>query len=107
MRGRWHFTWLPAATVETLGRLVKDTLGLLDQVLNAERWNGLVSHSLDQNIVTATPTVLTWDTEGWNIAAVHNTTNPTRLTVPSGAVVGPWELEAQVSWDIGTTGYRR
>ena len=107
-RGRWHFDWLPAGTVETLGRLVKDVLGRLDQVLNAERWNCLVSHSADQNLATATPTVLTWDTEAWNVAAVHSTTtNPTRLTIPSGAVVGPWLIQAQVSWDIGTTGYRR
>jgi len=68
-----------------------------------------VYRSAAKTITTATPTAIDWDTEGYDVGAMHDTvTNNTRVTVNGAASGrGTIRLLTQVQWAAGVTGYRQ
>jgi hypothetical protein len=63
-----------------------------------------LDHSVNQTITDATDTVLTWDTEIYDIGGFHDGVNPTRLTAPTD---GLYHVGANVRWSNNATGERR
>lgn len=65
----------------------------------------LVTKSANQSISNNTNTALSWNSEGYDTDSFHdNSTNNSRLTVPSG--VSKVILSGQVRWDSNTSGTR-
>jgi hypothetical protein len=65
-----------------------------------------VFHSLDQSILTSTPTILAFDSERWDNAGLHDiVTNNSRLTVPDGEA-GLWDIEVAIAFASNSTGNR-
>ena len=63
-------------------------------------------HSTTQSLTTATVTAITFDSEDYDIGAMHNPgVNPTRFTVPAGAA-GLYTIIAKVSYAANATGVR-
>jgi len=62
--------------------------------------------STDQSIVTATDTVVDFQTESHDIGSVFDLATD-RFTVPAGGDEGLWWLHGQVRWQAGATGTRR
>lgn len=66
-----------------------------------------VSKTGAQTISNNTLTVLTWDTENYDVGDLHdNATNNSRITVPTGGA-GVWLFGTSVRWAANTTGHRR
>jgi hypothetical protein len=62
--------------------------------------------STDQNVVTATWTALSWDTEFFDTDSFHNnSTNNTRITIPSGKG-GKYSLTFSLETEANGTGIR-
>jgi hypothetical protein len=90
------------ARVEILADIQKlnATLTALKAIAGAR-----VYKSGDQSITTGTYTRLSFDSETYDSASIHdNATNNERLTVPTGAVYG--RFTAQVDFASDATGYR-
>jgi hypothetical protein len=63
--------------------------------------------SVGQTISNATSTVLTWDSETFDVDAYHsNVTNNSRITIPSGKT-GYFLITVNVRWDINSAGARQ
>lgn len=63
-----------------------------------------VKHSLNQTIADSTGTILSFNSEDYDVGSFHdNTINNSRLTVP---ITGYYKITAQVSWQQDTRGYR-
>jgi hypothetical protein len=62
--------------------------------------------SAAQTINNATTTVLTWDSETFDVGAYHSTvTNTSRITIPSGKS-GYFQISANARWAINSAGAR-
>lgn len=68
--------------------------------LNAQgRYRCKVHNSSFYTIATGTSTALTFDTEDYNIGAIHSTSShPSRITIPAGGGGVPWSFEGVVDW---------
>jgi hypothetical protein len=65
-----------------------------------------VYNSANLAIVTATLTVLTFDSERWDSGGLHSTSvNTGRITIPSGAA-GKYIIGGAVNWASNATGIR-
>ncbi len=66
-----------------------------------------VSKAAAQTIANITFTALTWDTEAYDVGPMHdNSTNPTRLTVPSGQG-GLYMINGLLTWSGSAGGAQR
>lgn len=64
-------------------------------------------HSTTQSIPHDTLTAVTFDSEDYDVTALHNpAVNPTRVTIPSGGG-GVYEFKANIVFASNTTGYRQ
>lgn len=81
------------------GDTVRDDLEFL-----VDRPGCAVSNSTTQNVNTSTNTVLTADTELYDLDTMHSTvTNTSRITI---ATAGKYRLNGLVGWDSDATGRR-
>jgi hypothetical protein len=89
-------------------RRVSDTLGfgMLDPQYLTSVAARVYNSSTSVTIANATYTALPWDAENYDTTAFHdNSTNNTRLTIPSGHG-GKYIFIGQVSFAANATGYR-
>ncbi len=66
-----------------------------------------LTKSASQNIAGSTETVVTWDTENFDVGGYHSTvTNTGRITIPSGKA-GYYQFNTYLGWEAdGTSGLR-
>ena len=110
---------LYGTAADTLGRLAIGTAGQVLQVnsgATAPEWatpsgssfaGVSLTKSASQNIAGSTETVVTWDTENFDVGGYHSTvTNTGRITIPSGKA-GYYQFNTYLGWEAsGTSGLR-
>jgi hypothetical protein len=66
----------------------------------------LAFHSTTQSLSNATLTAITFNSEDYDVTALHSTaTNPSRMTVPTGAG-GLYQIDGKIFYDANATGIR-
>ena len=65
----------------------------------------LLTMSAAQDIVTATETDLSWDTETHDTNDFYNPTYPTQFVIPIG-LAGMYHMYSSVQWETNATGIR-
>jgi hypothetical protein len=94
------------AFLEVLGRVNAESLFLGGvQIAPEPEQSVRATHSANQSIPNATFTVLTFDGENFDTAAMHSTTvNPSRLTAPE---TGRYRITFTAAWAPHSTGVRQ
>lgn len=65
-----------------------------------------ITHTVAQTITNNTATAVAFDTDRFDLGAMHDTaTNNSRVTVPTGGD-GKYLIGTQINWDSNTAGYR-
>lgn len=102
-------TWKRVVSVNGSGKVTQPSIeaASVGPVESVGRNRCKVYNSGDWTTTTATPFLLTWDSEVFDSNALHSTvTNPGRITIPTGGNVGFWIFSAQVAWVANTVGAR-
>lgn len=85
--------------------------GLVSNKITPDSTNGRnrcrATPTANQTIATGTDEVLDFGAETYDTGALHdNSTNNTRITIPTGGNIGVWLFTASVAWTANGTGLR-
>lgn len=73
---------------------------------SAGRSRAKIFNSGSQTATTAVDLILTWDSETYDVGALHSGGSPTAIVIPAGGNTGAWLITGQVSFDANSTGDR-
>ena len=79
----------------------------IDSTQLQERMGCRLKRSADLTLVTATPTLVPWDTAIYVRSGIWVSTANTRITIPTmGRVTGQWWFHTTILWEPGNAGGR-